>query len=88
LANRGHQLPVMISIFISIIISKSNLKENLKTLQEITRMEKDYLIEQNFLKMVRGQYPDLVITSKKKKGKNKKYYVTDYLAMRVKEMYK
>lgn len=61
-------------------------------MQQITRQEKDYLIEQNFLKMVRGQYPDLAITSKKKKGKkkgkNKKYYVTDYLAMRVKEMYK
>jgi hypothetical protein len=39
--------------------------------------------------MINGKYPDLSITSKKKKGKNKKYYVIDYLAEKVKkDMYK
>ena len=60
------------------------LKENQQTLQQITRQEKDYLITKNLLRMVNGKHPDLSITSKKKKGKRKKYYVIDCLAERAK----
>jgi len=40
---------------------------------QITKSEKDYLIENNYLKMKGGKYPDLIITRKRKK--NKKYFV-------------
>jgi len=56
-------------------------------LQQITKREKEWLIENNILKLTGGKYLDLSITSRKKS--RKKYYVPDYMAFRVaREMYK
>ena len=46
---------------------------------KITREEKDWLIQRKYLKMIRGQYPDLAVGSRNKKSKNKTYYVNENL---------
>jgi len=47
-------------------------------LKQVTKEEKDLLIKHNILKMEMGKYPDLSITSKRKKHR-KRYYVPDYM---------
>lgn len=55
-------------------------------MQEITRLEKDWLISKGYLKPRNGKYYGLGITSKHKKGKRKRYYVLDSLADKAKLM--
>ena len=55
------------------------MKVSCKHLVRITRDEVDYLIKRKLLRSVRGQYPDLSVASRKKKSKNKHYYVNENL---------
>lgn len=54
-------------------------------MQPVTKLEKEWLIKNGFLKVKAGEYPGLTITSKYKK--RKKYYVLDSLAEKAKLMY-
>ena len=45
---------------------------------QISKREKEFLIENGLLATWKGMYPDLHITSKRKK-KGKTFYVPDYL---------
>jgi len=54
-------------------------------LKQVTKEEKDLLIKHNILKMEMGKYPDLSITSKRKKHR-KRYYVPDYMVDRLRTM--
>lgn len=45
---------------------------------EVSKREKDWLIKNNYLKLKKGRYADLTVTSRKKsKSKRKKYYVPE-----------
>jgi hypothetical protein len=43
----------------------------------ISKEELSYLKEQGYLKLVRGKYPNLFISSKNKSSKRKKYYIPE-----------
>ncbi len=54
-------------------------------MQQITKQEKDWLIKNNYLKIKRGKYEDLTVTSRKKsKSKRKKYYVSEPIYKKLK----
>ena len=48
-------------------------------LKPIDRQEKDWLIKHGYLKLVKGEYPDLTTASRRGKGKRKRYYIVENL---------
>jgi len=46
----------------------------------ITKQEMFWLIQNKYLRMYRGKYPDLVITCSRKRAKRKKRYVPETFA--------
>lgn len=53
---------------------------------EVSKQEMEWLIKNGYLKCKNGQYPDLAITSKHKKGKRKRRYVSEPVAEKLKLM--
>lgn len=44
---------------------------------DITKSEMEFMIQNNILKCVRGQYPGLVVTSKRKKSNGKQRQIEE-----------
>jgi len=52
---------------------------------QISKQEKDWLIKNKYLKLEKGKYTDLTVTSRKKsKSKRKKHYVPEPIAEKLK----
>ena len=75
-------------LFISLFIylKLKFIKRRIK-LKQISQQEKEWLIKNNILKMEMGKYPDLSITSKRKKHR-KRYFVPDYMVNVLKDKLK
>jgi len=53
-------------------------------LEQITTEEKDWLIEKKYIKLERGKYIDLIVTSRYKPSKRKGYYVSPDVYKKIK----
>jgi hypothetical protein len=49
-----------------------------KLMVKITKEQKNYLIENGYLKLEEGKYPDLTICNKEHNGNSKTYFVPDF----------
>ncbi len=53
-------------------------------MQQIDKEEKDWLINQGYIKLKRGKYLDLVVLNRQKNARCKKYCTTEVIAENLK----